>query len=109
MSDKLMVLMTKRIQKEDFLFCYSLKELHYVYGCFTYPYVPQSYLVPLEIRKGDQMPWNWGYRMVVSYHVGTNLSKVLLTVDPLSSPHFTFFVQVINIHLASISCLKDTV
>lgn len=36
----------------------------YVYGYFVfmYGYAPCGCLVPVEARRGHQIPWNWRYR-----------------------------------------------
>jgi hypothetical protein len=36
--------------------------LFFVYGCFACMFACIPCAVPVEARKGSQIPWNWNYR-----------------------------------------------
>jgi hypothetical protein len=63
--------------------------------CFVcmYEYALHAYLVPLEVRRGWQVPWNWNYRWLWATSGYWNLNpdpvekhQVLLTAEPSLQP-----------------------
>ena len=54
-------------------------------------------LVPMEVRRGCQIPWNWSYKVVASYHLGAEDQTHVLWKSNKHFGHGAFLERVCHL------------